>query len=651
MNEEAYYKKLRQNLTLFKKEERETIENLFIVSPVPVLICDNKLNMIAGNPLFCGEFAFSLDEIQNKNLEELFVNSIQFLKKAFSDVKRKGISEIQEIELSGNNDKIFRASVRLSRLNRSSDAHILIFFTKLTELREDQLIKDTSILDQFLYEQTERGKWVLDTRTRKFFGNSICFSLLGIDSKSGVENFSNILDLFANKEDRDSLEKDLVKLQQKPETITREIRLKSDIPNSNGARFIKLIINKIDFLNNDQIAGVIEDITELKKIERDLLKSRTKLEKANRFKSVFLRNLSHEIRTPMNSILGYSALLKHEGLSSAQLNEYTSIIRAQGKYLLTLIDDVIELSRFESGNIVFNYTEFSLLPLLRELYKDFENRRIQKEKTNISIELDVPEDAPEQIIYTDYGRLQQLLSNMLSNALKFTERGKIIFGYKISSKNFKFFVSDTGPGLSPEDQRKIFDRFETIEETAIKKLSGTGLSLTISKHIVEQLGGKIKVRSELNNGSRFQLNIPIINPPKKEYFKEEKEQPGIYNWKDKVILIAEDEEDNYRFLDAVLHNTEAQILRAKNGQEAIDLCKNINKIDIVLMDIKMPIVNGYDATIEIRKYRSNLPIIAQTAFSSQEEIIKCQQVGCDDYITKPIDINILIEKINRLLTK
>ncbi|MGC9342820.1 MAG: ATP-binding protein, partial [Bacteroidales bacterium] len=396
----------------------------------------------------------------------------------------------------------------------------------------------------------------------------------------------------------------------------------------------------------------IDDITEFKRIEKDLFKSRAKLEKADRFKSVFLTNLSHEIRTPMNSILGYGELLSQEGLSQSQIKDYTSVIRAKGNYLLTLIDDVIELARFESGSIEFNYSEFLLLPLLKELYRDFEDRRIRKEKTAISIELEVPEGADNQSIYTDYGRLQQILSNLLSNALKFTERGKITFGYKLSSKNFKFFVSDTGQGLSPEDQKRIFNRFETIEETAIKKLSGTGLSLTISKHIVEQMGGKIKVKSELNKGSRFQLNIPIVNASKKKIqLKEEKEDLTTYNWKDKVILIAEDEDVNYRFLEAILQKTQAQILRAKNGQEAADLCKNINQIDIVLMDIKMPIMNGYDATIDIRKYRSNLPIIAQTAFASQEEIIKCQQVGCDDYITKPIDINILIEKINSQFLK
>lgn len=222
----------------------------------------------------------------------------------------------------------------------------------------------------------------------------------------------------------------------------------------------------------------------------------------------------------------------------------------------------------------------------------------------------------------------------------------------MSSKYFKFFVSDTGIGLSKKDQKKVFNRFEEVESTIMKRFGGTGLSLTISKYIVELMGGKIKVRSEVNKGSRFQINIPVLNAPKTNTkMSYEIEEVSRNNWKDKVILIAEDEEVNYRFLEAILQRTQAKILRARNGQEAVDLCKNISQIDLVLMDIKMPVLSGYDAIIEIRKIRTGLPIIAQTAFSSHEEIVKCQQLGVNDYVTKPIDINLLVIKINKVFNK
>ncbi len=511
---------------------------------------------------------------------------------------------------------------------------------------------DSKKFDDFIFQLTQTGKWILNPESREFTGNVVSFKLLGMETHQKTVKFIEILNLIASREERENLEKDLLKLMQHPQKIEREIRIKSIKPENSGSRYLQFVFNKYKHKGSFVIGGILKDITEFKKIEKDLIKSRNKIEKADRFKSVFLTNLSHEIRTPMNAILGYSELLNQPGLTEKEIANYSSIIKTKGNHLLTLIDDVIEISRFESGNIKFNYKEFLLLPLLKELYQEYDQRRQNKGKNNIELILELPEDAPEQRIYTDYGRLQQILANLLSNALKFTEKGKIIFGYKVSSKSFKFYVSDTGVGLSEEDKIRIFNRFETIEETSLNRLSGTGLSLTITRYIIEALGGKIKVRSQPNMGSRFQLNIPKISPPEKsERSVEEKQKPDSLNWKNKVILIAEDEEVNFRFLETVLQKTGAQILHARNGIEAIELCKKINQIDLVLMDIKMPVVNGYDATIEIKQYRTSLPIIAQTAFASGEETKKCLEVGCDDFITKPININELMDKINNQFGK
>ncbi|MBE0654836.1 MAG: response regulator, partial [Bacteroidales bacterium] len=449
-------------------------------------------------------------------------------------------------------------------------------------------------------------------------------------------------------EERESLEKIIIKFEETSESLSRDIRVRINNTDANGQRHIRMTMQKFVFAGPNMIAGTMDDITDFKQTEKELIKSRSRLEKADRFKSIFLANLSYEIRTPMNAILGYSELLNQAGLSRKEISDYTSVIRSNGNYLLALIDDAIELSRFESGNIGFSYSEFKLLPLLQDLYNEFNNRRIEKGKTNIELVLDVPSDANDYVIYTDYGRLHQSLSNLLSNALKFTEKGKVVFGYKLSTKNVKFFVSDTGIGLSKEDERKIFNRFEVIEDTSVRKLSGTGLSLTISKHIIEQLGGKIKVKSTLNEGSRFQLSLPAISPVKKKQnsLVEDTEDSLHYNWKDKLILIVEDEDINYKFLEAVLQKTQVQILRARNGQEAVELCRKISQIDLVLMDIKLPVMSGYEAAVEIKKIRRDLPIIAQTAFSGQDEILKCQRAGCEDYLIKPIDINILVKKIN-----
>ncbi len=652
MTKKRYNKSLRPSLKRFPEEIRFFLDETLTNTPLPLVLFDKDLKIISFDNLFSQKTGYANKDCDGGNLESIIPGSLSLLKKALSRLTSQKRTEIKNIAIATRKNRKLSGSAVISVYRKNKMEIFLMYLNGLEIKKDNDLIKETSKLDDFIYHLTETGKWLLDPETRNFTGSPVCFQLLGLEPVNRTVKFIEVLSLISSREDRESLEKDVLKLKQHSQKTEREFRIKAKNSDDQSSRFIRLIFDKPDFKDRNDIAGTIEDITEYKRIEKDLLKSRNKIEKTDRFKSVFLTNLSHEIRTPMNAILGYSELLNQPGLGQKEINNYTSIIRAKGNHLLALIDDVIEISRFETGNIEFRYKEFSLHPLLKELHKEFEELRLEKGKNNIELELNVPADAEQQLIYTDYGRLHQLLSNLLSNALKFTEKGKIVFGYLMTPKNFKFFVTDTGVGLSEDDQDRIFNRFEILEDTTLRRLSGTGLSLTISKYIVEELGGKIKVKSEINKGSRFQLNIPVISPPdKKRILSDKRSLIQKHNWKDKVILIAEDEEVNYRFLETILQRTQAQILHAKNGLEAVELCKKINQIDIVLMDIKMPVVNGFDATIEIKRYRTNLPIIAQTAFASKEEINKCLELGCDDYITKPIDINGLINKINKQFIK
>ncbi len=647
MIESGYNKLLKSTLKRFPESLRLFLHETLRNSPFPLVILDKKSKIIAVDLNFSKKTGFEPMQLEGKNFKTVGPESMSLINKAISRLSRQEKTEIKNITITGEKNKKLQGPAVLNVHRKKNIEIFLIYFPALETKKAENSINNSNKFDDFIFHLTKTGKWILDPESREFTGSEVCYELLGIEAHNKTIKFIELLNLIPSREEKENLEKDILKLVQKPQKTEREIRIKSGDNETPGSRYIQFIFDKLELNGSTYIGGTIKDISEIKRIEKDLLKSRSKIEKTDRFKSVFLTNLSHEIRTPMNTILGYSELLSQPGLKEKEINNFTSIIKKKGNHLLALIDDVIEISRFESGSIKFNYKEFLLLPLLKELYHEYEDLRKEKGKDSIEIILDVPEDAPEQYIYTDYGRLQQLLSNLLSNALKFTDRGKVIFGYKISSKNFKFFVSDTGFGLSEEDRIRLFNRFEIIEETSLSRLSGTGLSLTITRHIVEALGGKIKVKSEEQKGSRFQLNIPILSPPdKKEQPAEEKLKTNSFNWKDKVILIAEDEEVNFKFLEAILHKTDAQILHAKNGLEAVELCKKINQIDIVLMDIKMPVVNGYDATIEIKRYRTNLPIIAQTAFASKDEIKKCIEVGCDDFITKPININELITKIN-----
>ena len=396
-----------------------------------------------------------------------------------------------------------------------------------------------------------------------------------------------------------------------------------------------------------------ENSRELKQ-RRDLIKAKEKAEEENHLKSVFLTNISQVIRTPMNSILGFAELLNIGVSGQETKKEYVNIIKKQGNDLLNLIDDIAEIAKFETGELTINKTPCNLNVILKELQQIFEHQKSQMSKNQLNLTLKLPAQN-ETITYTDEGRLQQVLSNLLSNAIKFTETGSVEFGYTITDDSkAEFYVKDTGPGLTKEEQRYIFNRFRQIDEANIKKYEGSGLGLTVSRAIVKLLGGKIWVSSEPGKGSVFYFTIPLEKIPEEklsENISADNKDDNFYNWRDKVILVVEDEEVNYKFLEAVIIGTEAKVLYAKTGRQAIDLCKSINKIDLILMDIKMPEMDGYTTTREIRKFNKNIPIIAQTAYALENDRKKCLAAGCNDLITKPINIVDLLSLINSFFVK
>lgn len=507
-------------------------------------------------------------------------------------------------------------------------------------------------MTEALQEAGKTGLFEIDIKQPLFIGSGACYKILGIPKKAGTTKLTRILNLIHKKSEREKIEKYFIAPGADGHYFEIEFHIRTRSDDDRKVKTLQMICSTVASGGEVMIQGFLRDISAEKKIERELLKSRYKAESANRFKSVFLTNLGHELRTPMNAIIGFSELLKSGQAAERHLEEYLSIIKNKGNYLLSLIDDVIELSRFETGDVTISKSSFSVNAFMLDLYSEFENRRKEKDKEHIELQMELPEEYNDVVLFTDPGRLHQVLASILSNAFKFTDKGKVEFGFFESEKNYKFYVSDTGIGLSKDDQRRIFNRFEDVEETALPRLAGTGLSLTIARKIIEQMGGKIKVRSEINKGSWFQVTVPKGLPVKSRTdMIHETWNIRNVNWKDKVILIAEDEELNFRFLEALLQRTQAKVLRAKNGKEAVDLCKNISHIDMILMDIKMPVMSGNEATVEIKKNRPEIPVIAQTAFSIQEEIAKCKEAGCDDYVTKPIDIKMLIKKMGHFLHK
>ncbi len=389
---------------------------------------------------------------------------------------------------------------------------------------------------------------------------------------------------------------------------------------------------------------LIRSLESIQKINEDLKEAKLNAEESYRLKSAFLANMSHEIRTPMNGIIGFSELLADAELSQEKRKYYAKIVIESSKQLLTLVNDILDLSRIETGKVSLVYEQVVVNDLINILYAFFEP---QIESRNITFHSVKALNNAQSTISTDKTRLRQVLTNVLNNAIKFTETGHIKFGYKKTNDFLEFFVEDTGIGIPEDMHLKIFEPFRQAELETSQQFGGTGLGLSISTKLVELLGGKMWVKSKPGKGSVFYFTIPYhsvfgqVKDKNKQNKKESINAAGL------VVLIAEDDNINYLYLETVLSKSNIRILRANNGIEAVELCEKYPEIKLVLMDLKMPFMNGYEATRRIKQRFPELIVIAQTAYAMNEDRIKASEAGCDDYITKPIKKSELLAIIER----
>ncbi len=389
----------------------------------------------------------------------------------------------------------------------------------------------------------------------------------------------------------------------------------------------------------------------LKITEEELIKAKQRAEDADNLKSDFLANMSHEIRTPMNGILGFAELLKDPDISEKKKQEYIERINNSGRHLLALINDIIDISRIEAGKINIVEKEISLSSLFFELFFFFQAENLQNDKEHIELKMQKEIEDEKGKIVTDITRLRQILTNLIGNAVKFTIKGNVTFGYTFKDSNtILFFVKDTGIGVHPDKLTFIFERFRQVDSSTTRKFGGTGLGLAISKGLVDLLGGNIWVESIEGEGSTFYFTLPYktlnIKPVGEHVNVDEN---SLYKWENKSILIVEDDETSYKFLKEILKKSKIKIYHANNGKKALEICKNTNDINLILMDIQLQGLNGYEITKKIKQINPNLPIIAQTANAMDDDKRKCLDAGCDDYVSKPIDKKILLKKIQNII--
>lgn len=385
-----------------------------------------------------------------------------------------------------------------------------------------------------------------------------------------------------------------------------------------------------------KVVSYTSNITRQRESEIELIK----VKEADKLKSAFLANMSHEIRTPLNAIVGFSNIIA-ETDNKEEVNLYLDIIRKNNDLLLQLIDDILDFSKIEAGTLEYHLSRVDIKELCGEV------ALTDSLKVGPDVKLVFDNNSPSVFIYTDAHRVVQVLTNFVNNAIKFTEKGSITISYRKEKDRLKVSVSDTGIGIRPSDQARIFERF--VKGDSFKQ--GTGLGLTISKTIIESLGGTIGVDSEYGQGATFWFTLPLEREKeKKEEEEPNGEQPTLpartRSTAPRKILIAEDMEENYRLLHSLLHK-QYELYHARNGQEAVDLWNQVHP-DLILMDIKMPVMDGFEATRLIRNQSATVPIIALTAFAFEKEKQRARECRFTDYLVKPVDIGQLREVVLQL---
>ena len=420
-----------------------------------------------------------------------------------------------------------------------------------------------------------------------------------------------------------------------------------------GLLFLSKIDAEYETADAKQVILLINSIWKLlrkQKWQQQLVEAKEKAEESERLKSAFLANMSHEIRTPMNGILGFTNLLLKPDLSDKNKEKYIGIIHKSGHRLLNTVNDIIDISKIEAKQMTYVASEVDIVQQINELIDFFE---YQCQEKGLPLLFENKLTSQNLKLYTDKTKFNSILTNLLRNAIKYTSKGEIKIGCKLNEGFFEFYVKDSGIGIPEHRRIAIFNRFVQADIADTQAMQGSGLGLTIAKAYVEMQGGKLWLESEVGKGSTFSFTLPAyskINTPKEEFESNLAVNSHLESeLQNATILIAEDDQSSFLYLSTLLDEVDCDIIHCKNGNETVAECRKNSAIDIILMDLKMPGMDGYEATRKIREFNADVCIIAQTAYALSTDIDKALQTGCNDYISKPIEAKELVNLLDKHL--
>ncbi len=602
-----------------------------------ILYCNTPLEKMLGyspGELVGKHISEIIPELKNlsktKDIISLFPEPGSLIKKILSKRKKLLDAQIDWNYQYDTNQKIIGLFIVVSDITEQKVAANAL---KESENRFRGIYENSSI---GIFRTTIEGKFLL--------ANPTMYKLFGYDS---FEKFSkkNASEIYLNPKERIQFTSEINKGGFIKGYETKGVKKDGTIIYfRESAHAVKNEEGEIIYYD-----GILEDYTEKKMMEQNLIHAKEEAENADRLKSSFLANMSHEVRTPLNGIMGFSNLLGQPGLSEDLRFKYTKIIQSRGKDLLRIINDILDVSKLEVNQLKLYYKEFNVYSLLEQIHVIYKQKLEILERKELTLKLNIDDIDKNLFISGDETRIKQILTNFIDNSIKFTESGTIEYGCTLKNDSLlHFYVIDTGIGIPDEMQEIIFERFRQNDETATRNYGGNGLGLAICKGLAELMNGNVGVVSKEDEGSTFYFNLPakFIGV----LAEEEKEEKEInYNWPDKKILVVEDDDMSSALIEEYFSITKATIKIAIDGYSAIRILKEENNFDLIFLDIGLPDILGYEVAKQVKEFNAKIPIIAQTAYAMKDDKTKCKEAGCDDYLQKPITQKKLIKKAAKFL--